>query len=438
MLVLALFVGFIALSTNALAAAESATRVAPTSIVRIDLRATRQTIDGFGSSERVWTDPHLANAAVTDVPPSGRVAILNALYRDLGLTRVRPVLDQGVQPKRGAPFSFDGKLADSHVAFVEQARRYGLRTFFPGPVYVEPWMTEEDVDAYVEWAMAMLRHWRSLGAEPPYYAPQNEPFINGNFSPAWLKNVVVRLGASLRREGFRTKLVVPDDENPDEAYRRAEAILGDPEARKYVGAVAFHVYKGEPADWPRLHALASRHGLPLWMTEWNRKAYGSWPEAFDWAETMHRLLTTGGVSAIDYLWAFFGDWVGGETMIAIRFDDGTFRGFVRTPVYWITGQWSRFVRPGYRRVGTSSDAGRIPVTAFVGPRRLVVVALNPAESAQQARFVVQSGRQVRGRLVYRTSSVDSWRQLHAPVVRKNAFAARLAPRSVTTFVLERR
>ena len=36
---------------------------------------------------------------------------------------------------------------------------------------------------------SMLRHWRALGAEPPLYAPQNEPYINGDFSPTWLRDV---------------------------------------------------------------------------------------------------------------------------------------------------------------------------------------------------------------------------------------------------------
>lgn len=408
-------------------------------LVTIDLRAPRQVVQGFGSSERVWIDPHLSDSPMTDVPPSGQAAVLDALYRRLGLTRVRPVLDQGVQKTRGGPFEFGGKLADAHIAYVKQARRFGLRTFFPGPVYIEPWMTENDVDAYVDWAMAMLRHWRALGAEPPFYAPQNEPYINRDFSPNWLRDVVVRLGAQLRQEGFRTKLVVPDDENPVAAYRRAAVILADPRAREYVGAIAYHIYKGGPEDWPPLRQLAARYGLPVWMTEWNRKEYGAWPAAFDWAETVHRLLAEGGVSAVDYLWGFFGDWVGGETMVSLRFDDGEYRGFVRTPVYWLTGQWSRFVRPGYRRVSTSADAASpVPTTAFTGPRRLIVVALNPSESAQTASFA-PSGRRVRGvRLVYRTSATERWRSLSRPAVRGGAFTTVLSPRSVTTFVLELR
>ena len=407
-------------------------------VVAIDLGAKRQPIDGFGSSERVWADPHLSNAPVSDVPVAAQRAILGELYGRLGLTRVRPVLDQGVQPKRGASFSFGGKLADAHVAYVKQARPFGLRTFLPGPVYIEPWMTENDVDAYVDWAMAMLRRWRGLGAEPPFYAPQNEPFINGDFSPDWLRDVVVRLGAQLRKEDFRTKLVVPDDENPIAAYRRASVILADPEARKHVGAIAYHIYKGGPEDWPPLRQLAARYGLPIWMTEWTQKDYGAWPTAFSWAVTVHRLLAEGGVSAVDYLWGFFGDWVGGETMVSLRFVGGEYRGFVQTPVYWLTGQWSRFVRPGYRRVSTSGDAPPVPTTAFVGPRRLIVVALNPAESMQTASFTVKGGR-VRGALrAYRTSATERWRSLTRPAVRGGSFRAVLPPRSVTTFVLDRR
>ena len=59
------------------------------------------------------------------------------------------------------------RLGDAHIAYVKQARRYGLKTFFPGPVYLEPWIGQQDVDAYADWAMAMLRRWRAAGARAP-------------------------------------------------------------------------------------------------------------------------------------------------------------------------------------------------------------------------------------------------------------------------------
>jgi O-glycosyl hydrolase len=51
--------------------------------------------------------------------------------------------------------------------------------------------------------------------------------------------------------GFRTKLVIPDDENPVDAYERAVAVLEDPVARQYVGGLTAHVYgAGGPRTGP--------------------------------------------------------------------------------------------------------------------------------------------------------------------------------------------
>ena len=212
--------------------------------MRVDLRQKLQVMQGFGTSERVWTDAHLSDQAPKSVvPPSAQAAILTALYKQLGLTRVRVVLDPGLQPSRGGPFNFSGKHGVDHLAFVRQAETYGLKTFFPGPVYLENWMTPSDVSGYVNYAMTILRYWRSNGLEPPYYAPLNEPQIARNFPPSWMHDVVVQLGRELRAEGFKTKLVVPDDQNPVDAYRRAAAVLADPEARQYVGALASHIYR---------------------------------------------------------------------------------------------------------------------------------------------------------------------------------------------------
>ena len=440
LLVLALLVLLAGLLAAVLTAAESAPDASPTTVVRIDLRAARQTIDGFGSSERVWADPHLSNAPVTEVPPAARAAILTALYRELGLTRVRPVLDQGVQPRRGSPFSYEGKLADAHIAYVKQARRFGLQTFFPGPVYIEPWMGEGDVDAYVDWAMAMLRHWREAGLEPPLYAPQNEPFINENFPPAWLHDVVVKLGARMRRAGFRTKLVVPDDVDPVEAYRRAVAILEDPEARQYVGAIAYHVYRS--GDWDvrelaRLRQLAMRHGLPLWMTEYSDRDYADWSGSLDWARKLHVLLTTGGVSAVDYLWGFFGDKYATDTLVSIDFDGGRYIHHVVTPVGWITAQYARFVRPGFTRVAATTPAKDVLATAYAGPRRLVLVASNLRSSAATLQVRVTGGA-LRGRVrATRSSASEGMRTLEPISQRAGTFSAQLPPRSVSTFVVSR-
>lgn len=406
--------------------------------VTVDLRMPLQLMQGFGSSERVWDDPHMSNSPTTIVPRAAQDEILTALYRRLGLTRVRVVLDPGIQPKRGAAFDFSGKFGETQIAFIKQAKTFGLETFFPGPVYLEEWLTPADVGPYVDYAMGVLRYWRSQGLEPPLYAPLNEPRENGDFPAEWMHDVVVELGRRLQAEGFRTKLVVPDDVDPGAAYRRAEAVLRDREARKYVAAIAFHIYRGNENEWADLARLANRYRMPLWMTEYvETKGYATWPAALRWATTMSDLVTVGDVGAIDYLWGFFGDWNGPSgALINIEFDHGAYRGYSYTPVYWITGQYSRFVRPGYRRVSTTSSAA-LPISAFTGDKRVILVAINTHDQARTLRVSVVGGRTRGPASAVRTSKAENWKSLPPLRVRGGKFTGVLAPQSITTFIVQR-
>jgi O-glycosyl hydrolase len=405
----------------------------------VNLGANRQVIQGFGSSSRSWSDPHLANAPTVNVPASAQAEILTALYRSLGLTMDRVILDSGVEAQSGAPLNFAGKV-DAQIAFAKQAQRFGLKTFFPAPDYLEPWMQPSDPGAMVNWAMSMLQHWRTLGVTPPYYSIINEPQVARNFPPQWLHDVVVQLGQRMRAAGLKTKLVIPDDENPIDAYRRARAVLDDPQARQYVGAVAFHIYRiGAPADWVPLRQLASRYGLPLWMTEYWNASYASYSGALSWATTMHQLLTIGGVNSIDYIFGFFGDWASGASgaPISIRFNNGAFVSWSKTPIYNFIGQYSKYVRPGYRRVDASSDDPGVLVSAYKGPKRVVVVAINTASDARPLKLRIIGGKIAAKLAVVQTTS-SAGLAPSAPIrTRSGTVSTTLPPQSVTTFVSAR-
>src|SRR5581483_8602114 len=143
--------GAVALVAGLLVTHRASGAARDTTSVVVNLKSKQQVIQGFGNSERVWIDPHLSRSPNTNVPPAAQAEILTALYRRLGLTRVRDVLDEGIELQRGGPFNFSGKLTDAHVAFVKQAQKYGLRTFFPGPVYLEEWMQPDDPSGYVDY-----------------------------------------------------------------------------------------------------------------------------------------------------------------------------------------------------------------------------------------------------------------------------------------------
>jgi O-glycosyl hydrolase len=204
-----------------------------------------------------------------------------------------------------------------------------------------------------------------------------------------------------------------------------------------VGALAYHIYKWDRGDMVRMRQLGNRYKLPVWMTEYQSNSYTDWGSSFDWALRMHTLLTDGGVNAIDYLWGFFGSWVRSDTMISIQFDNGVFQSWSPTPLYWITGQYSRYVRPGFVRVGATSSNSDVLVSAYKGPKRLVVVATNNSSSTRTIHIAVGGGKLKGPVQAVRSSATEQWKSLPALSSRGNAFDTSLAPVSITTFVVPR-
>lgn len=413
--------------------------------VGIDGTIAYQVMEGFGASNRVWDDPHLANVSPTIIPAEAQREILTRLYTDLGLTRVRPATEADIEPvnDNDDPFTFDWskfnfawKRNDAHVDFVKQAMPYGLRVYFLSPIILEKWMTEGKPEEYVEWALAVLLRWRALGQELPYYSIINEPghWRSGIWSAQWMKAVVKQLGSRMRAEGLKAMLVIPDDINATEAFKRASVVLEDPEARQYVGALAYHLYGGAEKDLARMRDLARQHHIPVWMTEYQETA-PTYAGAMGWIRTVHRVIAEYGVSAVDHMWGFFGSWVeakyGGGAFVSINFNRGRYQGYRLTPAYYLTGQFSRFVRPGYVRIEARSSDDAVLVTAFRGSRDLVIVLINTGRTRRAT--VGFTGVALPASFVpVRTSGVQNWQQLPPVQLQGSEVSIELPSQSVTT------
>ncbi|MGH7592327.1 MAG: hypothetical protein ACRELE_00505, partial [Gemmatimonadales bacterium] len=230
--------------------------------VTIDVSRKYQTIQGFGTTERLFTDPHLTKTfdpatqqGAVIVPPDQQAAILRTLYTDIGLTRVRYATDPGIEPVNDnsdpnitdlTKFNFTGRGGDGHIAYVDAARPFGLAQWWGSPITAgESWMSATDPAEYAEWALAIIRHWNSAGTPLTYWSIFNEPgFFGGGTtrSGQYLRDAVKLIGGRLAAEGIPTRIVIPDDVNPTSALNRASIIMADPVARLYVAAVAFHLY----------------------------------------------------------------------------------------------------------------------------------------------------------------------------------------------------
>lgn len=404
----------------------------------------RQTMAGFGASSRVWDDPHVSNAASSSVPAAAQEKILTLLFADLGLTRMRPVLDGGVEPINdntdpltfdGEKFHFEWKRTDAHISLVEQAIPKGLNMFFASPLKLESWMTEDNPEEYVEWALAILLRWRDRGLELPYFSVVNEPGFeySGIWSAEWMRTVVKRLGARMRAEGLRTMLVIPDDLNPGEAYKRASVVLRDPEARRYVGALAYHLYDAEESDLAHMRNLAAEYGIPIWMTEFSVPNDTNFSGAIEWIKIIHKLVATYNVSAVDYMWGFFGSWEKNHTILSIEFLDGQYVRHHVGPLYYLTGQFSKFVRPGHIRVETHSSSQDLLVTAYKSGSQLVIVAINAGHEDRRVDVTVTDATAPLRFSAIRTTAREFWNELEPIATDTSTFYVALPAQSVTTF-----
>ncbi|MBA3485304.1 MAG: hypothetical protein H0T51_26205 [Pirellulales bacterium] len=446
------------LSTLALATLSS-NRVSAATVL-VDSAIRYQTMDGFGSSERVFDDPHVfdnfnpaTGRAATVMTTAQQEAVLDRLYTDLKLTRVRPA-----NPDNGSgmeavndnndpnvtdlsKFNFSWKNLDAHVDYITRARERGANNFFLSPLGREPWMgttTANDAAEYSEWLFAQVKRSADRGVRLPFLSVANEPSYSRNtMSGQFIRDVIKNLGPRLRADGFETQFVTPDDVRSSDGASKAAIILADPIARQYVGALATHLYDESVHNVAQMKALADQYGLPLWMTEFTAGAMGTagLPQnAFSWGSLMHDLISNYDVSAVDYLWGSFGEWEGNATtLISLNNTGAAYDGYTLNKTYYTTGQFSRFIEPGAERIkAESSDAG-VQTTAYLSDSELVLVAINTDSASKEITFDL-SGIPAEQFARIRTSLIENWATLPSIAVSGSTLTATLPGNSIETFV----
>ncbi|HEV7992532.1 MAG TPA: hypothetical protein VGP25_11950 [Gemmatimonadaceae bacterium] len=424
-------------------------------VITIDPKTTYQTMQGFGASMRLFDDPRttnttdLATKRGTAVPSDiEQNVILDRLYTDAGLTRVRflPSDGGGIEPVNDnadplttdlSKFDFSWKNGDGQLGYMPSLVRRGVSMWFAAPLTQEKWMTSANPAEYAEWAITMLRHWKDAGYEMPYFSLENEPgtAAGGNLSGAYLRDVAKLLGARIKAEGLKTKLVVPDDVNPAEAYSRLQVILADADARQYVGAIAYHL--GARGGEDKIKQLGDQYSIPVWVTEF-ATTDADW---FDAATTLHELIAVDGVSAVDYESAFSGDFESSQ-LVRLVTTNGSYTRYSRTLQYYTLGQYSRFVRPGAVRVAATSNDPSVLASAYVDGTKLIIVVTNVAHPGdffeRRMRIELGSGGPcVKRADVVRTGAADNWSPLSTVSVDVPRISLTLPVHSITTFVGQR-
>ncbi|MGA2529205.1 MAG: glycoside hydrolase family 30 beta sandwich domain-containing protein [Acidimicrobiales bacterium] len=431
-----------------------------------------QSIAGFGVSEGFGQAKTLMNA-----PASVQEQVLSLLYsptRGAGLTILRNEIsaDAGFTIEPRAPSSPNATPAYLTLAEIDQDQGqlwfakqikadYGVSDVFAdawsapafmktndsairgGTVCGAPGATCKSGDwrqAYANYLVQYATDYAAAGVPLTYLGPENETTISPPqdsmiMSPAQTVNFMEVLGATLARSGLSTRAECCASVGWNYAQKYAAAIETDKAANTATALFTSHGYFVAP-DSP-LRGWSK----PVWETEWAPFGFQPWDPAWDdgsqssgftWAQNIYTGLTAANLGAFLYLW---GASTTSQTGPNTGLVDVTGHTVATSGRLWAFASYSRFIRPGAVRIGTTTSGAGLEVSAFRNSDgSIAIVALNSAHTPQVATFSLHG---LRGAHVapYLTDTSHDLSAQAPMTVRNSAFTATLPPRSLVSYAI---
>jgi glucosylceramidase len=227
---------------------------------------------------------------------------------------------------------------------------------------------------------------------------QNEPMATQRWESCiysaeqerdFLKN---HLGPTMKREGLGDKKIIVWDHNRDLIYQRACTLLTDPEAAKYVWGVGFHWYEPWSGGDPMFDNVRQVHeafpSKSLIFTEGCKEAFDmkkvdDWSLGEYYGRNIINDFNNGTAAWTD--WNILLDETGGPNHVnnlcfaPMHADTKTGR-LIYTNSYYYIGHFSKFIRPGAKRIASSPSRSSLISTAFVNTDgKVAVVVMNKGD-----------------------------------------------------------
>ncbi len=348
------------------------------STVLIDSSTRYQTIRGFGAANTVFN-------GVGSYPNASDIQKSYGMGEDeLGLSMFRI----------SVPEDQYNWLAVADVAFLAQEAG--------ALVFATPWNAPDDFynkdnedeafvilpSRYGDWAAHLNsfdNYMKSQAVELYAIAIQNEPDIGEHWTNMTADEV---FDFTKNYAGdINTRVISAESFNFNRAFYTQ--IFNDPQALANIDIVGGHIYGGGLGPIPQAEA----NGKEIWMTEyllndteWNKVIpdWTEWDEQRKWTQSM-KMLDTIHDSMEDnwnaYIWwylkryySFIGEGEKGSS-------DGEIlkRGYAFS-------HFSKFVRPGYTRIGVEQSVSGLDVTAYQGGGKIVVQLINTSADSPELKL----------------------------------------------------
>ena len=386
----------------------------------VDVDKTFQTIEGFGGA---FTDASADNFA--KLSPEAQEAFLTACFDPVegsGYTLCRTTIHSC--DYSAEMYTYDDVAGDTElkhfsidpdrrarIPYIKRALEtaQGNLRLYASPWSPPAWMKTNDDMRYggqlrpeyrQTWADYFVKYVRAYEAEGiPIWGltVQNEALATQVWESCVFTAAEERdfvrdyLGPTLHANGLADLKLMFWDHNRGLMYQRAEVMYDDPEAAQYIWGQAFHWYTGDHHDnvrmvhdaWPDKHLLYTEAGMGgSWDTA-VRLASGIILDLNNWATgwTYWNMLldeTRGPRHA---------GGLGGTSIVQMDTATGE---VTYNPPFHAFAHFSRFIRPGARRIACTSSSDDFIATAFVNKDgRVAVVILNLSDCDRLCRLWVQ-------------------------------------------------
>lgn len=394
----------------------------------------RQTIDGFGGSSADF---------LTSLTPEQADFFFTPAGIGLSILRTQIIPDLATcnaEFENGGCSNSNGQILNGELDTAKLAVARGAT------IFSTPWSPPGSYKSngsfknggyllpsrYSDWARQIATYITMMKNNGvPLYAVsvQNEPDLTTTYGSCTytaqeIHDFVPYLYSALQSVGAgSTKIVIAEESSW--AIDLTLDTMADPKVAPEVGIIAAHGYQG------KIQAYRTGNAR-LWQTEDSSQSStydGSMTDGMSWALKIHSYLAVANVNA--WVWWFLSDMPRqgeGTDNAALTDLNGDF-----PKRAYVTGQWSKFVRPGWYRISVNYS-GPVQITAFKDPasHAFAIVAVNSSSRAMHETFFLNR---------FSTNSITPWitsaGQSLAPQnpvpVSGASFSYTLPGSSVTTF-----
>jgi glucosylceramidase len=387
----------------------------------VDVSEKHQRIDGFGASIM-----EAGLMTLNTLPAEKQEEVLRALFdprAGAGYTAMKTPLAGTDFQSAGPWFTYDDTPGDVELknfsverdfgpngvgTYILRARKYGSFALQAPMDYPPDWMLydakkQQDIPpkyypALANYFVKYLEEYKKRGIVVDYLSLFNEP--EEVYTKIKYPEIAVlirdHVGPALEKSGLTTKLMMSEAPERGVAAKRYPVVLDDPGVRKYLSVIAYHGYDFKNFD--KIAGLEKKYSqFPFWMDELCYAYEAGYPKnkklpiyEFDdgdvWGNIIFNDLEAG-TSAWLY-WNAILDETGGPWAVSpvhgnpdpniqhpVVIINKKTHEVTYTGTYWYLAHFSKFVRPGAVRVGTSGGVKGVRAMSFASSDGGYVVEL---------------------------------------------------------------